>query len=274
VKTKWQLFLLLGLILLLTSSVIGCGESYTQEELDAAIIEGRNAGLIEGHRAGYNEGYDTGKAEGYNVGYAEGKDAGLAGLASAKQAAEKLGYDKGYDSGYEAGYDIGKKEGRTEGYDSGYQVGYEDGKFALSEPDTPLTITQPEEEQVIEDLTYIKASTWSYSDDADPEYEGVRILVSYYNSKSETIIPKDVSVEVTVELYWYTNFPHIYKEKVTIDYTGALTELIKEVIRIPFEGIQERPSGCTRGPILILTVNTPNQGNFEVQDTIPGFFWP
>jgi len=135
-------------------------------------------------------------------------------------------------------------------------------------------IEKLEAKYVIKDLAYIKASTWSYSDDADPEYEGVRILVSYYNSKSETIIPKDVSVEVTLELYWYTNFPHIYKEKVTIDYTGALTELTKEVIRIPFEGIQERPSGCTRGPILILTVNTPNQGNFEVQDTIPGFFWP
>jgi len=76
-KSKRKLFLLVGLILLLTSLPIGCAESYTQEDLDAAYIEGRNAGLIEGHRAGYNEGY------------AEGKDAGVAELSpelTSKQA--------------------------------------------------------------------------------------------------------------------------------------------------------------------------------------------
>ncbi len=47
-----------------------------------------------------------------------------------------------------------------------------------------------------------------------------------------------------------------------------------ELLRIPFGGIEGKPSGMTRGPILILTVSTPNQGNFEVQNTISGFIWP
>jgi len=110
-KIRWYSILPIGLVLLLTSSVIGCGESYTQEDLDAAYetghAEGYDDGSHAGYKVGYTEGCDTGKAEGYEagslegykVGYAEGKDAGLAELESAKQGAEKLGYDKGYKDG-------------------------------------------------------------------------------------------------------------------------------------------------------------------------------
>ena len=71
-KGKWYLFLLLGLALLLIASVVGCGESYTQEDLDAA------------YETGHAEGYEAGSLEGYKVGYAEGKDVGLAELESAQ----------------------------------------------------------------------------------------------------------------------------------------------------------------------------------------------
>ena len=90
-RRKWYSILLLGLVLLLVSSVVGC-ECYTQEELDAV----REAGHIEG----------------YNVGLAE--------LESAKQEAYQKGYDKGYWAGYE--------EAQGEGYDRGYADGYEQGK--------------------------------------------------------------------------------------------------------------------------------------------------
>jgi len=66
VKTKLRLFLLQALTLLLIASVVGCGESYTQEDLDAA------------REAGYSEGYATGKAEGYDAGYDKGYNTGLA----------------------------------------------------------------------------------------------------------------------------------------------------------------------------------------------------
>jgi len=103
-KRKWYLILLLGLVLLLGSSVIGCSQRYTQEELDAA------------REAGY--------AEGYNV--------GLADLESAKKEATKQGYDKGYWAGYgEAqgeGYDRGYADGYEQGRDERYFEGLEDGK--------------------------------------------------------------------------------------------------------------------------------------------------
>ena len=79
-KNKLRLFLFLALALLLVASVVGCGESYTQEDLDAA------------YEAGHAEGYDAGSHAGYKVGYGEGYD---------------VGYNKGYDTGYKADYDDG-----------------------------------------------------------------------------------------------------------------------------------------------------------------------
>ena len=117
-----------------------------------------------------------------------------------------------------------------------------------------------------------------YSNDADPEYEGISVRLSYYDSKSNPIIPSGVSVEVTVELYWYTNHPSIYQKQVTINHRVVRVVPVpfysSKVVSIPYEDIQAKPSAMTRGPILILTVNTPTQGIFEVQYTIPGFLWP
>jgi len=145
-------------------------------------------------------------------------------------------------------------------------------------PPTPAPPTPEELEakQVITDLAYIKVSAWPYSDDADPEYEGVSITVSYYDSKSKSFTPSGVSVEVTVELYWYTNYPSIYQKRFIVEYPdySGLPLLLGEVVRIPYKDIQTKPSGMTRGPILILTVSTPKQGTFKVQDTISGFVWP
>ena len=239
-KTTWYSILVIGLVLLLASSVVGCALSYTQEDLDAA----------------------------YEVGHAEGYDAGLAELESAKQGAEKLGYDKGYNSGYEAGYDIGKKEGRTEGYDSGYQVGYEDGESALPEPDTSPP-TQPEESQVIEDLAYIEVFALGYSDDADPADDGISVHIAFYDTKSETIRFQDIPVEVTIKLYAYEGSLSsslrkrelVYREQVTIDHS---TGILGAEIRIPFEDIEVSRSKLKYGNGKIeITVTMPNQGTFQ-----------
>lgn len=251
-KTKWRSLVFLGLVSLLISSLIGCGESYTQEDLESKY----EALLLE--RVILKAELETMQAD----------------IAYLRDVSGTLRDD----------YNTLKAE-----YDA-LKVLYDDVTNELTEikkpsepesdsevkgiPDIPSQSEEPEEEQVIKDLAYIKATEWPYSDDADPEYEGVSIHLNYYNSKSERITPSGVSVEVTVELYWYTNYPIIYQEQVTINYTGALTELFGEVIRISFDSIGEKPSGMTRGPILILTVSTPNQGKFEVQNTIIGFIWP
>ena len=47
-KIKWRLFLLVGLILLLASSVIGCNSGYTQEDINTAWQEGYTQGFADG----------------------------------------------------------------------------------------------------------------------------------------------------------------------------------------------------------------------------------
>lgn len=51
-KRKWYSILLVGLVLLLTSSVIGCAPSSTEQDLQEAYQTGYNAGFTEGFNAG------------------------------------------------------------------------------------------------------------------------------------------------------------------------------------------------------------------------------
>ena len=77
-KTKLRFFLFLTLAFLLIASVVSCGESYTQEDLDAAYeaghAEGYDAGSHAGYKVGYGEGYDTGYEDGYEDGLSHAID--------------------------------------------------------------------------------------------------------------------------------------------------------------------------------------------------------
>ena len=313
-KNKWRLFLLVGLTLVLTGSLIGCAKSYTQEDLDAAHIEGRNAGLIEGHAAG--------KTEGYDVGYAEGKDAGLAELeselASTQQTLAKtqeeledaeaellLSNIKVTNLSISSGYvEPGEKVtiSATVTNSGGIQISYpailringseaETKSVVLNAGESQVvsftvanwsadkytvelgglvgtyTVVDP---QVIEDLAYITVGAGSYTDDADPEAEGIRLFIRFYDSKSETIEFQDIPVVVTIELYGYRNtFDYnrrqnrelVYKEQTTIDYSTRLS--LGAEIKIPFEKIAVNQNRYIKWGAIEVTVTTPNQGDFQ-----------
>ena len=51
-KRKWYSILLVGVVLLLVTSVTGCAPSYTEEDLQEAYQTGYNAGFTEGYNAG------------------------------------------------------------------------------------------------------------------------------------------------------------------------------------------------------------------------------
>ncbi len=89
-RSKWRPLLFVGLILLMTSLVIGCTESNTKEDLDAAYDEG------------YSKGYAAGKAQGYDEGLSEGE--------STNKEAVDASYDRGYKVGYEDGSGIAIEE--------------------------------------------------------------------------------------------------------------------------------------------------------------------
>ncbi len=130
------------------------------------------------------------------------------------------------------------------------------------------SIKQLEGQRIIEDLAYIEALVFPTM---FHDTMGVAISVAYYNSKGQPINFSGVPVEVTIEFYWHVNLPPVYQKQVAMDRVDGL---FREVLRIPFNNIRERPSDVTGGPLLILTVNTPNQGIFETRDTSPELIWP
>ncbi len=125
-------------------------------------------------------------------------------------------------------------------------------QFTVTEP--PPTPEELRAKQVIKDLAYIKASSLPYSDDADPEYEGISIFVSFYDSKSEFIPFTGVPVNVTVEMYMSTKL--IYRKQVVMNSSRGFLE---EALRIPFEAL---PTAGDPYPILAVVVTTPTQGDF------------
>lgn len=146
-RSKWYLLLVMGIAILLISSVVGCGESYTQEDLDTA------------YEAGHAEGYDAGSHAGYKLGYAEGKGAGLAELESAIQEAEKIGYERGDAAGYDKGYEDGYRTGEDVGHDKGYQAGLEYGDFDWQAADFFLDIVSVTSPVSPGDYATLKAKT-------------------------------------------------------------------------------------------------------------------
>jgi len=137
-------------------------------------------------------------------------------------------------------------------------------------PPTPAPLPSPAPEKpptnIIKDLAYIKADGFGYSDDADPEDEGVEIGFLWYDTKSKWIIFDTVPISVDIELYQrgfdfkttqYVLGRCIYKGQAQID--SALAR-----IRIPFEDINATPKSFNYGSVAKLTIHTPKQGDYSI----------
>jgi hypothetical protein len=111
-----------------------------------------------------------------------------------------------------------------------------------------------------------------YSDDADPQSDGIALDISFYNSKSELITFRDTPVTVTIELYGYKQildtFDHekmksVYQQQITVDHSPTFSEMFGKYIRIPFENIRvDQNKYCEFGTIKV-TLTTSEQGSFQ-----------
>lgn len=135
-----------------------------------------------------------------------------------------------------------------------------------------LTGCAPSPQKVIEDLAYIKVMAVGYSDDADPEDDGIALDIMYYDSKSEHVDFCDIPVLVTIKLYGYRDvldtFDHekmefLCQTQVTVDHSMKLSEMFGEYIRIPFENIVVDQNKYYKFGTMKVTVATPKQGDFE-----------
>lgn len=116
----------------------------------------------------------------------------------------------------------------------------------------------------IPDLAYINIFGSGYSNDADPEYEGIKIYVSYYDTHSELILFENVPTNVTIKLHTANyNFTTNNFEKIKLVYEN-ITQInsYKDNILIPYEDIIINPQIDEKYGIAEVTIRTLKQGSF------------
>jgi hypothetical protein len=128
---------------------------------------------------------------------------------------------------------------------------------------------------IINDLAYIKILCLYYTDDADPETDGISIDIGFYDNKSEDISFYDIPIEVNIKIYarefnldtgeFETEKPPVYEGTVEINHSMRLSEMFGNYIRVPFEDIGLMPDKESTMGILIVRVITPLQGEFEAK---------
>ena len=135
----------------------------------------------------------------------------------------------------------------------------------------------PEKVQVIKDLAYVRAHGQNYTDDADPEPEGIEIFVLYFDKNSKPMSFEGVTVQIGIELYAYPlgpgeTFPAddakeelVYEERLTRDHTEQTTGGTMMVIRIPFEDVIINPSEWWEPAFHEVTIETPSGRIFKAE---------
>lgn len=131
------------------------------------------------------------------------------------------------------------------------------------------------EDLIIDDLSYIKILCSTYTDDADPEDDGISIDISFYDSKSEHIDFEDIPSIVNIKIYatefnWDTGEeeiiePAVYEGNVKIDHSMRLSEMFGKYIRVPYEDFGPLPDKEYPWGKALVTVITPLQGAFKAE---------
>ena len=169
-------------------------------------------------------------------------------------------------------------------------------------------IEKLESKYVIPDLAYIRISVGSYTDDADPEADGITLNISFYDSRSEGIIFQGIPVTATINVYGYKYagsmegylFPDmekrelVYQEQATQDHSVTIgnsqsivtTRQIYERVteweqennttldlsstetKIPFEDMMIDQNMYYKFGDIEVTVVTPKQGRFQATQSL------
>jgi hypothetical protein len=98
----------------------------------------------------------------------------------------------------------------------------------------------------IKDLAYIQVNPALYTDDADPEYEGINIFIDCFDTKSRVINFRNTPILVDIELYGYHDIYDsskgergelVYKTSRVIDHSYTLQWESSGYLRISFADI-------------------------------------
>lgn len=137
---------------------------------------------------------------------------------------------------------------------------------------------QPSLDDSLLELSYIRAMAVSYTDDADPQYEGIAIDISFYDERSESINFSNIPISIQIELYGYhdildtfeiTKSEKVYQGSVNIDHSMRLGEMFGHYIRIPYEQINIDRSIFINFGTMVVTVETPSGIFSDTEDAVP-----
>lgn len=139
---------------------------------------------------------------------------------------------------------------------------------------TTMPLKTPGTLGAIKDLAYIKVTPSPYSDDADPEFEGINVWITYFDTKSEIINFENTPILINIELYGYHDLlgslKHeeeelVYTTSRTVDHSPHYSDLTEGYLRISFQDIavdQTRYTAFGRARVTIQTA----QGNSTVSE--------
>ena len=139
------------------------------------------------------------------------------------------------------------------------------------EPNAPdgeevFNIPQSSTENQLERLSYISIMTSGYTDDADPEYEGISIDISYFDEKSESINFNNTPINIQIDIYGYHDVMDafeankrelVYQGMLEIDHSMSIGEIFGNYIHIPYDYLNIDPRNYYEFGEIVVTVNTP-----------------
>lgn len=140
-------------------------------------------------------------------------------------------------------------------------------------PPISYTTENPPQAREISDISYIKTFAVGYSDDSDPQDEGIAIDVFFYDSRSDLLRFSNVPFVLVIELYGYRDIHNLDQSKAELVYRGSLSldhsmrlgEMMGHYVRIPFDEISVDQSTYQPFGTLKIIVETTMQGHFEAQ---------
>jgi hypothetical protein len=111
----------------------------------------------------------------------------------------------------------------------------------------------------LSDLYYVHVNTWTYSNDRDAENDGISICVDLHGSNGKNFYYEGSPVEFSIDLLWDPGLGSFYNKKVSV---GKI-DFMGEILKIPFENIDEGPIDYMGSLRVEVTMTVPGQGEFE-----------
>lgn len=140
----------------------------------------------------------------------------------------------------------------------------------------PAAQTTPQQRatpgETVPELAYIETAAVGYSDDADPQDEGIAIDIQFYDSTSQPISFSGIPFTAKIELYAFTDPLQmleanqgeiVYSGSLGLDHSMTMGEMFGNYIRVPFDAIAVDPSTHQPFGRVKVIVETPLQGSFD-----------